>query len=114
MKECSVLIEGEGAWSRLKFESGVHRVQRVPVTESMYIQTSAATVAVLPEAEGGREAGPCGHRDAGLPGRRGGQHVNRCPRRAADPAHRPGSGMPAGAQPVPEPGQGHAPLASRL
>ena len=34
VKECSVLIEGEGAWSRLKFESGVHRVQRVPVTES--------------------------------------------------------------------------------
>ena len=52
IKECSVLIEGEGAWSRLKFESGVHRVQRVPVTESSgRIQTSAATVAVLPEAE---------------------------------------------------------------
>ena len=53
VKECSVLIEGEGAWARLKFESGVHRVQRVPVTESNgRIQTSAATVAVLPEAEG--------------------------------------------------------------
>ena len=52
VKECSVLIEGAGAWSRLKFESGVHRVQRVPVTESNgRIQTSAATVAVLPEAE---------------------------------------------------------------
>ena len=52
VKECSVLIEGEGVWSRLKFESGVHRVQRVPVTESSgRIQTSAATVAVLPEAE---------------------------------------------------------------
>ena len=52
VKECSVLIEGEGAFSRLKFESGVHRVQRVPVTESNgRIQTSAATVAVLPEAE---------------------------------------------------------------
>jgi len=52
VKECSVLIEGEGAYSRLKFESGVHRVQRVPVTESSgRIQTSAATVAVLPEAE---------------------------------------------------------------
>ena len=34
VKECSVLIEGAGAWSRLKFERGVHRVQRVPVTES--------------------------------------------------------------------------------
>ena len=52
VKECSVLIEGEGAYSRLKFESGVHRVQRIPVTESNgKIQTSAATVAVLPEAE---------------------------------------------------------------
>jgi peptide chain release factor 1 len=52
VKECSVLIEGEGAWSRLKFESGVHRVQRVPETESGgRIHTSAATVAVLPEVE---------------------------------------------------------------
>ena len=48
VKECSVLIEGEGAWSRLKFESGVHRVQRVPETESGgRIHTSTATVAVL-------------------------------------------------------------------
>ena len=52
IKEISFLVEGEGAWSRLKFESGVHRVQRVPVTESSgRIQTSAATVAVLPELE---------------------------------------------------------------
>ena len=52
VKECSVFIEGEGAWSRLKFESGVHRVQRVPETESAgRVHTSAATVAVLPEAE---------------------------------------------------------------
>ena len=52
VKECSVLVEGEGAFSRLKFESGVHRVQRVPETESGgRIHTSAATVAVLPEAE---------------------------------------------------------------
>ena len=52
VKECSVLIEGEGAFSRLKFESGVHRVQRVPETETQgRIHTSAATVAVLPEAE---------------------------------------------------------------
>ena len=51
-KEVSVLIDGEGAWSRLKYESGVHRVQRVPETESQgRIHTSAATVAVLPEAE---------------------------------------------------------------
>ena len=47
-----MLVEGEGVYSRLKFESGVHRVQRVPETESGgRIHTSAATVAVLPEAE---------------------------------------------------------------
>jgi len=52
MKEIILLIEGQGAFSRLKFESGVHRVQRVPSTESGgRIHTSAATVAVLPEAE---------------------------------------------------------------
>ncbi len=51
-KEIIALIEGRGAFSRLKFESGVHRVQRVPVTEaSGRIHTSAVTVAVLPEAE---------------------------------------------------------------
>ena len=52
LKEISFLVEGEGAYSRLKFESGVHRVQRVPETESGgRIHTSTATVAVLPEAE---------------------------------------------------------------
>ena len=51
-KEVSFTVIGEGAYSRLKFESGVHRVQRVPETESQgRIQTSTATVAVLPEAE---------------------------------------------------------------
>ncbi len=51
-KEISFLISGEGAYSRLKFESGVHRVQRVPETESQgRIHTSTVTVAVLPEAE---------------------------------------------------------------
>ena len=51
-KEISFMVEGEGAYSRLKFESGVHRVQRVPETEAQgRIQTSTATVAVLPEAE---------------------------------------------------------------
>ncbi|MEW6725934.1 MAG: peptide chain release factor 1 [Bacillota bacterium] len=52
VKEVVVSIQGKGAYSRLKFESGVHRVQRVPETESGgRIHTSAATVAVLPEAE---------------------------------------------------------------
>ncbi|NOZ25394.1 MAG: peptide chain release factor 1 [Nitrospirae bacterium] len=52
LKEVTVSIQGRGAYSRLKYESGVHRVQRVPETEtSGRIHTSAATVAVLPEAE---------------------------------------------------------------
>ena len=51
-KEISFMIEGEGAYSRLKFECGVHRVQRVPETESQgRVHTSTVTVAVLPEAE---------------------------------------------------------------
>ena len=51
-REISFSVEGEGAYSRFKFESGVHRVQRVPVTESQgRIQTSPVTVSVLPEAE---------------------------------------------------------------
>lgn len=51
-KEVSFMIEGEGAYSKLKFESGVHRVQRVPETESSgRIHTSTVTVAVLPEVE---------------------------------------------------------------
>ncbi len=80
VKECGVLIEGEGAFSRLKFESGVHRVQRVPETESGgRIHTSAATVAVLPEAEGvevdidPKDLQIDTYRSSGA----GGQHVNK-------------------------------------
>ena len=52
LKEAVFAIKGKGAYSKLKYESGVHRVQRVPVTESAgRIHTSAATVAVLPEAD---------------------------------------------------------------
>ncbi|MCI2105910.1 MAG: peptide chain release factor 1 [Intestinimonas sp.] len=52
MKEISFVVEGDRVWSRLKFESGVHRVQRVPETESGgRIHTSTATVAVLPEVD---------------------------------------------------------------
>ena len=52
IKEAVILIKGKGAYSRLKYESGVHRVQRVPETESSgRIHTSAATVAVLPEVD---------------------------------------------------------------
>jgi len=51
-KEIVLFVQGRGAWSRLKFERGVHRVQRVPQTESSgRIHTSTVTVAVLPEAE---------------------------------------------------------------
>ena len=52
VKECSFIISGKGAYSRLKYESGVHRVQRVPETESQgRVHTSTTTVAVLPEIE---------------------------------------------------------------
>ena len=52
IKEVVAHIKGDGVFARLKYESGVHRVQRVPETESGgRIHTSAATVAVLPEAE---------------------------------------------------------------
>ncbi|MDY0339817.1 MAG: peptide chain release factor 1 [Coriobacteriia bacterium] len=51
-KEASFMVKGKGVYSKMKFESGVHRVQRVPATESQgRIHTSTATVAVLPEAE---------------------------------------------------------------
>ena len=52
IKECIFQIDGRGAWSRLKYESGTHRVQRIPTTESGgRIHTSTATVAIMPEAE---------------------------------------------------------------
>ncbi|MBR6777724.1 MAG: peptide chain release factor 1 [Clostridia bacterium] len=80
MKEVSFTVSGEGAYSRFKFESGVHRVQRVPDTESQgRIQTSTATVAVLPEVEECEfelnmgELEITTHRSAGA----GGQHVNK-------------------------------------
>ena len=79
-KEVSFMIEGEGAYSRLKFESGVHRVQWVPETETQgRIHTSTVTVAVLPEAEDVEvEINPADlqidtFRSSGA----GGQHINK-------------------------------------
>ena len=79
-RELNCIIEGDGAYSRLKFEAGTHRVQRVPETESQgRIHTSAATVAVLPEAEElGFDIDPKDlqidtYRSSGA----GGQHVNK-------------------------------------
>ena len=80
IKEISFIVKGEGAYSRLKFESGVHRVQRVPETEaSGRIHTSTASVAVLPEVEDvDIEINPADikmevYRASGA----GGQHVNK-------------------------------------
>ncbi len=80
VKEVTFMIEGEGAYSRLKFESGVHRVQRVPETESSgRIHTSTVTVAVLPEVDDVEiEINPDDlqidtYRSSGA----GGQHVNK-------------------------------------
>ena len=80
VKEADFILNGAGAWSRLKFESGVHRVQRVPETENMgRIHTSTVTVAVLPEAqEVDVEINPSDlqidtFRSSGA----GGQHVNK-------------------------------------
>ena len=80
LKEIVFMIKGRGAYSRLKFESGVHRVQRVPATESQgRIHTSTATVAVLPETpdvEVNLDMNDC-QIDTYRSGGAGGQHINK-------------------------------------
>ncbi|MEN9353309.1 MAG: peptide chain release factor 1 [Fibrobacterota bacterium] len=80
-KEAVLQIDGEGAYGKLKYESGVHRVQRVPATEAQgRVHTSAATVVVLPEAEGDIEItiNPADLRvDTYRAQGAGGQHVNK-------------------------------------
>lgn len=80
IKECSFIISGKGAYSKFKYESGVHRVQRVPETESQgRVHTSTATVAVLPEVEEvdfeilDKDIRVDTYRSSGA----GGQHVNK-------------------------------------
>ena len=80
IKEATIMITGKGAYSRLKFESGVHRVQRVPDTESSgRIHTSTATVAVLPEVDDVEvEINPTDLKvDTFRSSGAGGQHINK-------------------------------------
>ena len=104
-KEVIFLVKGKGAYSRLKFESGVHRVQRVPVTESSgRIHTSTATVVVLPEVEDVEVHIPDkGHRDRSLSqrGRGRAERPKELDRRAhPPPAHRHRRAVPGRAQPT--------------
>ena len=111
-KEIIFTLEGDGVYREMKFESGVHRVQRVPATEaSGRIHTSAATVAVLPEVEEvdvevGREGPARGRLPRRRPGWAGGQH-HRLRRAHHAPAHRAGRDVPGRAVADQEPREGH-------
>ena len=101
VKEITFSIEGPGVYSRLKFESGVHRVQRVPETETQgRIHTSTATVAVMPEAEEVElELNPKDLRiDTFRSSGAGGQHINKTSS-AIRVTHLP-TGVPGPAQPA--------------
>ena len=97
-KEIIFMVKGKGAYSRLKYESGVHRVQRIPVTESSgRIHTSTATVAVLAEVDEVEVNIPDGdirtdvYKSAGA----GGKTCRRTPRLYGSPICRPGLWWPA-------------------
>jgi peptide chain release factor 1 len=113
VKEAVFMISGNGAFSRLKYESGVHRVQRVPVTESSgRIHTSTATVAVLPEAdEVDVEINQEDLRIDSLPCQRAWRTVHQYdglghPHHA--PAQRPGGDLPGRKEPAEKQGAGDA------
>ena len=110
-KDATLEVEGRGAYAKLKFESGVHRVQRVPATESQgRIHTSAATVAVLPEAEDvdieiqDKDLRIDTYRAQGA----GGQHVNKTDSavRITHHSHQHGGGDAGRKIPAQEQGQG--------
>ena len=100
MKEAVFALDGAGAYARMKYESGVHRVQRVPETESGgRVHTSTVTVAVLPEVDDvefelnpRRSAASTRFRSSGA----GGQHINKTSSaiRHHPSAHRHGGGVP--------------------
>ena len=118
-RDVSFVVKGPTAWSRLKYEGGPHRVQRVPETESQgRIHTSAATVAVLPEAdEGRRRDRPEGHRDGRVPVERTGRSVGEHDRLGGSPhAHsdRHRRELSERTQPVAEPERAMAILRARL
>ncbi len=112
IKEAIIQVHGDGAYSRLKFEGGVHRVQRIPATESSgRIHTSTVTVVVLPGGRRGRDRDRRGTRPADRrqafvgSGRPVGQHHGLC---GPDhpPADRPGGRDPGREEPAQEQGQG--------
>ena len=103
VKEAVFTIEGRGAFSRLKYESGVHRIQRVPATESQgRIHTSTATVAVLPVLRMWKFTSTrviCALTSSAPPARRPAREHHRLRRAHHPPAHGPGGLLPERAQP---------------
>lgn len=111
-KEISFSVEGEGVYAKLKYESGVHRVQRVPETEAQgRIQTSTITVAVLPEVEEvDVEINPADLEFQDLPfkrSRRSAYQQDRIRHKNNPSPYRSSCRVPGGEKPVQEQGQGY-------